>query len=105
MASKTARKAVAKKKKDDLVQAIRGFMEEEFETLSAEEYGRIYAQEFHKREGDSADIFSRIAYNKNLEMLSKLRKKPLEDLYVAYLEIKESGFKGPVSDKDPEIPS
>lgn len=104
MASKQLRKDVAKKKKDELVSFIREHMEKEFEALPAQDYAAIYELEYNRRERDTDEIFARVAFNKNLEMLAKLKKKPLEDLYIAYLEIRESEFKGPATEADPKLP-
>jgi len=104
MASKLFRKEVAKKKKEDLLAAIKEMMAEEFRLLPPREYARLYELEYHRRATDPDEIFARIAYNKNVEALGKLRKKPLEDLYVAYLEIKDTGYRGPASEADPKLP-
>lgn len=104
MASKLFRKEIAKKKKEDLLSAIKDMMAEEFKILPPKDYARTYELEYHRRSSDPDEIFSRIAYNKNVEALGKLRKKPLEDLYIAYLEIKDSGYRGPAAEVDPKLP-
>jgi hypothetical protein len=105
MASKLLRKEVSKLKKEDLVASIKEMLEEEYKTLSHKDYAAIYADEYHRRPADDDDRFAMIAHNKNREMVAKLKKKELEDMFLAYLEIKDTGYLGPTEDVEPRIPS
>lgn len=104
MASKNFRKEVAKLKKEDLATAVKQMMDDEFKALSRKEYADVYALEHNRRSGDSDDTFARVAYSKNTQLLAKAKKKDLEDLYVAYMEIKDAAFSGPETDADPSLP-
>ena len=92
------------RQKQQALAAIKEMMAEEFKILPPQDYARLYELEHHRRATDPDEIFARIAYNKNVEALGKLRKKPLEDLYVAYLEIKDSGYRGPAGEVEPKLP-
>lgn len=105
MATKQFRKDVQKLKKEELLAAVRKMMDEEFKVLSKKEYAATYEQEHQRRASDTDATFAVVAHNKNIAMLPKMKKKDLEDIYIAYLEIKDTGYRGPTEDVEPKLPA
>lgn len=103
MASREFRKKVAKLKKKEIQDAVLALVEEESRALTPKEYVGVYGTEFKRRASDSLPVYVTITKNRNREIVNKMKKKELENLYVAYLEIRKNRFKGPASDADPEI--